>query len=118
MADPRPASTAPKQYVRFDVLQRVQHALLLLSFTTLAVTGLVQKFATAGASEWFVNYYADIGGGSSAFTWQGAAGIGYAFKWGDIVFDYRYLYYSQSDDDKLIDNISFGGFALGANFRF
>jgi hypothetical protein len=43
--------------------------------------------------------------------------IGYAFKWGDIVFDYRYLYYSQSDD-KLIDNISFGGFALGANFRF
>ena len=74
--------------------------------------------AKLGASEWFVNYYADIGGGSSAFTWQGAAGIGYAFKWGDIVFDYRYLYYSQSDDDKLIDNISFGGFALGANFRF
>lgn len=73
--------------------------------------------AKLGASEWFVNYYADIGGGSSAFTWQGAAGIGYAFKWGDLVFDYRYLYYSQSGD-KLIDNISFGGFALGANFRF
>ena len=54
---------------------------------------------------------------SSLFTWQGAAGIGYAFRWGDIVFDYRYLYYSQSGD-KLIDNVSFGGFALGANFRF
>jgi hypothetical protein len=73
--------------------------------------------AKLGASEWFVNYYADIGGASSLFTWQGAAGVGYAFKWGDIVFDYRYLYYSQSGD-KLIDNISFGGFALGANFRF
>ena len=60
MADPRPASTAPKQYVRFDVLQRVQHALLLLSFTTLAVTGLVQKFATAGASEWFVGLLGGI----------------------------------------------------------
>ena len=28
------------------------------------------------------------------------------------------LYYSQSGQDKLIDNISFGGFALGVNFRF
>jgi hypothetical protein len=70
-----------------------------------------------GETHWFVNYYADIGGGSDAFTWQGAAGVGYAFKWGEIVFDYRYLYYSQSGD-KLIDNLSFGGFGLGANFRF
>ena len=73
--------------------------------------------AKLGASDWFVNYYADIGGASELFTWQGALGVGYAFKWGDILFDYRYLYYSQSGD-KLIDNISFGGFALGANFRF
>jgi hypothetical protein len=71
-----------------------------------------------GESNWFANYYADVGGGSSTFTWQGAAGVGYAFKWGDIILDYRYLYYSQSGDDKLIDNVSFGGFALGANFRF
>ena len=74
--------------------------------------------AKLGASDWFVNYYGDIGGASSLFTWQGALGVGYAFKWGDIIFDYRYLYYSQSGDDKLIDNMSFGGFALGANFRF
>jgi hypothetical protein len=73
--------------------------------------------ARLGASDWFVNYYADIGGGSSTFTWQGVLGVGYAFKWGDIIFDYRYLYYSQSGD-KLIDNVSFGGFGLGANFRF
>jgi len=73
--------------------------------------------AKLGESPWFVNYYADVGGGSSLFTWQGAAGIGYAFRWGDIIFDYRYLYYSQGGD-KLIDNVSFGGFALGANFRF
>ena len=73
--------------------------------------------AKLGESPWFVNYYADVGGGSSTFTWQGVAGIGYAFRWGDILFDYRYLYYSQSGD-QLIDNVSFGGFALGANFRF
>ena len=70
-----------------------------------------------GEGNWFANYYADVGGGSDTFTWQGVAGVGYAFRWGEIIFDYRYLYYSQSGD-KLIDNISFGGFALGANFRF
>ena len=74
--------------------------------------------AKLGASDWFVNYYADVGGWSDLFTWQGAAGIGYAFRWGDVLLDYRYLYYSQSGQDKLIDNISFGGFALGVNFRF
>jgi opacity protein-like surface antigen len=74
--------------------------------------------AKLGESDWFVNYYVDLGGASNLFTWQGVAGVGYAFKWGDVVFDYRYLYYNQSGDDKLIDNVSFGGFALGANFRF
>jgi len=98
--------------------------------TTFARTGSVEKSediwtgivgakgrAKLGDGPWFVNYYADIGGGSDAFTWQGAAGVGYAFKWGEIVFDYRYLYYSQSGE-KLIDDLSFGGFGLGANFRF
>lgn len=69
-----------------------------------------------GDSDWFANAYVDVGGGSSVFTWQGVAGIGYAFKWGDVLLDYRYLYYSQ--DNKVVDNISFGGLALGANFRF
>lgn len=71
-----------------------------------------------GEGPWFANYYADIGGASSLFTWQGAAGVGYGFKWGDVILDYRYLYYSQSGNDKLIDNLSFGGFGLAANFRF
>jgi len=70
-----------------------------------------------GESDWFANGYVDVGGGSSTFTWQGVAGVGYAFKWGDVILDYRYLYYSQ-DDGKLIDSLSFGGLALGANFRF
>lgn len=70
-----------------------------------------------GEGNWFMNYYADVGGGGSIFTWQGMAGVGYAFKWGDVVLDYRYLYFSQ-DGQRLIDNVSFGGFALGANFRF
>jgi opacity protein-like surface antigen len=74
--------------------------------------------AKLGESDWFLNYYADVGGWSNLFTWQGALGVGYAFKWGDVMLDYRYLYYSQSGQDKLIDWVSFGGFALGVNFRF
>ncbi|NJD25371.1 MAG: hypothetical protein FIB06_08175 [Betaproteobacteria bacterium] len=81
-----------------------------------AIVGL-QGRVHFGDSPWFANGYVDVGSGSSAFTWQGVAGIGYAFKWGDVLLDYRYLYYSQ-DSDKLVDNLSFGGPALGLNFRF
>ena len=70
-----------------------------------------------GNDGWFTNFYADIGGGSSAFTWQGLAGVGYAFHWGNILLDYRYLYYDQ-DDDELVEDLGFGGLALGVNFNF
>lgn len=81
-----------------------------------AIAGIRGKYRL-GHGGWFTNFYVDVGGGSSAFTWQGNAGIGHAFGWGDVQLDYRYLYYSQSGD-KLIDNLAFGGLALGANFRF
>jgi len=74
--------------------------------------------AKLGGSDWFVNYYADVGGWSNLLTWQGVLGVGYAYKWGDVILDYRYLYYNQSGQDKLVDWVSFGGFALGVNFRF
>ena len=70
-----------------------------------------------GDSNWFANGYVDVGGGSSAFTWQGVAGVGYAFDWGDVILDYRYLYYSQVTT-RPIDDMKMGGLALGANFRF
>ena len=44
-------------------------------------------------------------------------GVGYAFKWGGVQLDYRYLYYDQSGD-KLVQDMSLGGLALGVNFRF
>jgi hypothetical protein len=71
-----------------------------------------------GETPWFANYYVDVGTGSSMFTWQGAAGVGYAFKWGDVVVDYRYLYYSSNNDSKLVDNLSLGGLGVGLNFKF
>jgi len=70
-----------------------------------------------GQSDWFIPYYADFGGDGSTYTWQVASGLGYGFKWGDVRLDYRHLAYGQ-DDDKLLQKIELGGFALGANFRF
>jgi formate dehydrogenase gamma subunit len=43
-----------RRYLRFRIADRVEHWLLTLSFTTLAVTGLVQKYASAGISRWFI----------------------------------------------------------------
>lgn len=70
-----------------------------------------------GASDWFIDYYADVGGGSDLFTWQGAAGIGAEFHWGEVTLDYRYLYFEQSGG-KPIKDLSFSGPALGVIFRF
>ncbi len=70
-----------------------------------------------GASDWFVNYYADIGSGSSARTWQAFGGVGYGFKWGDLVLDYRTLHYNVGGQN-LIDELTVSGLSLGARFRF
>jgi cytochrome b subunit of formate dehydrogenase len=40
-----------ERYLRFHWTQRVEHVLLILTFTTLAVTGLAQKYANAGVSQ-------------------------------------------------------------------
>ncbi len=42
---------APRRYLRFARADRAEHLLLLAVFTTLAVTGLVQKFAESGLSQ-------------------------------------------------------------------
>jgi len=44
-------SEAPRRYLRFRRPDRAEHIVLLSSFTILAITGLVQKFAEAGLSQ-------------------------------------------------------------------
>jgi cytochrome b subunit of formate dehydrogenase len=39
------------KYERFDVFQRIEHLVFLLSFTILGITGLVQKFSTSAISQ-------------------------------------------------------------------
>jgi hypothetical protein len=43
--------------------------------------------------------------------------VGYGFSWGDLLLTYRYLHYD-ADENRLLDDISLQGPALGATFRF
>jgi hypothetical protein len=81
-----------------------------------AIIGVRGRF-WLGGSNWSIPYYLDVGTGSSVLTWQGLLGVAYMFSWGDVTLAYRNLYYDQSDD-KLIQDMRFSGFALGATFRF
>jgi cytochrome b subunit of formate dehydrogenase len=47
-------STIEKRYQRFNLAQRIEHFVLLLSFTLLGLTGLPQKYVTSGVSEWII----------------------------------------------------------------
>jgi cytochrome b subunit of formate dehydrogenase len=52
-----PSETKPMNsatYTRFDISQRIQHIVFLISFTILGITGLAQKFSTALLSEWLI----------------------------------------------------------------
>lgn len=56
-ASPSPATRQHEgagEFVRFALAQRVEHAVLLVTFTTLGLTGLVQKYAAATISDWLI----------------------------------------------------------------
>src|SRR6266540_783136 len=48
------SDTVTRTYERFPLARRIEHLVMLLSFTTLALTGLPQKFASADLSIAFV----------------------------------------------------------------
>jgi len=69
-----------------------------------------------GDSNWSIPYYFDVGAGSGT-TWQGMLGIAYSWSWIDLMLAYRHLYFDQGSD-KLVQDMSFSGPALGVAFRF
>lgn len=53
--------TSPNQaFVRFDLLQRLQHIIFLISFSTLGFTGLPQKFPLSPISIGFFNLFGGV----------------------------------------------------------
>lgn len=81
------------------------------------IFGFRGKLAFGAKRAWFVPYYLDIGFGDSDLTWQGIAGMGYAFHWGEVVAVWRYLYYDLQPHRAIAD-ISFNGPAIGVSFRW
>lgn len=82
-----------------------------------AIVGVKGRFALGEDRKWFVPFYADIGTGESNLTWQAMGGLGYAFKWGDVVAAWRYLDYDFKSGKK-IESMTFSGPAIAAVFHW
>jgi hypothetical protein len=82
-----------------------------------AIVGVKGRFAFGDGGKWFAPYYFDVGTGGSDLTWQAIAGIGYSFKWGDVVAAWRYVDYEMKSDKK-IETLTFNGPAIAAVFRW
>jgi hypothetical protein len=81
-----------------------------------AIVGLKGQ-VRLGEGNWFMPYYADIGGATSSWTWQAALGAGYRFGWGDIELLVRSLSYKVSGQFDELD-LRMTGPMLSATFRF
>jgi len=79
-----------------------------------AIVGI--KGQVQGDGAWRMPYYLDVGTGSSQFTWQGAAGLGYAFHWGQVSLLYRYIEF-RIDSGSLKD-LTIAGPMISATFRW
>lgn len=67
--------------------------------------------------QWFVPYYADIGGGASKLTYQVQTGIGYNAKWGAVMLTYRHLHWDFRDG-ALLNNFTLSGSSLAYRYTF
>ena len=80
--------------------------------------GVIGVQGLANLSEsWYVPYHFDIGTGDSDFTAQASAGLGYRFGWGDVLLEYRYLYYDNGTDT-FVNALDAYGPKLGVVFHF
>jgi hypothetical protein len=81
------------------------------------IVGVRGKWAFGSEGRWYVPWYGDIGTGDSDFTWQAAAGVGYAFDWGEVAAVWRVLDYDLPTDSAIGD-LEFSGPAVGIAFRW
>jgi hypothetical protein len=69
------------------------------------------------AEKWYLFGYLDIGTGESDLTWQAFGGVGYRFKYFDLVAAYRYLRWD-FDDNQALDDLYLHGPVFGIRFAF
>lgn len=56
----KPMPQPEKLYPRFRIGARIEHFILMVSFTILGITGLAQKYAMLGPGEWLINIMGGI----------------------------------------------------------
>jgi hypothetical protein len=81
------------------------------------VVGLKGRLAFGTDHRWFVPYYGDVGTGDSDLTWQVMSGLGYGFKWGEVIGAWRYVDYKFKSDSALSSE-TMNGPLLGAAFHW
>lgn len=81
------------------------------------IVGVKGRLAFGADRRWFVPYYLDVGAGESKLTWQAFTGVGYAFRWGDVVAAWRYLDYDMKSASA-VESLTFSGPSLSAVFRW
>ena len=79
------------------------------------VVGLRGKVNLQGS--WYLPYYLDIGSGQSDSTWQAMGGVGYKYKWGDLIFSYRHLEW-EFDEESPIRDLNLSGPGILAKWYF
>ena len=82
-----------------------------------AVAGVKGRYAFGQDHAWALPFYADVGTGQSKLTWQAAAGIAYAFRWGDVIAMWRYVEYKFKSGNQ-IEDLNLNGPMIGVTFRW
>ena len=82
-----------------------------------AIVGAKGRYVFGASRKWSAPFYVDVGAGESKLTWQAAAGISYAFPWGELTGMYRYLDYRMKSGS-VLESLSFSGPMVGATFRW
>jgi hypothetical protein len=82
-----------------------------------AIVGVKGRYVFGSDRKWAAPFYLDVGAGESASTVQAAAGVSYAFDWGEINTLYRYIKYNAKAGQP-VTSISFSGPQIGAAFRW
>ena len=81
------------------------------------IVGAKGRFALSDDKQWFVPWYADVGTGQTDLTWQVLGGVGYSYKWGDVIAVWRYMDYNFKSGSP-VEKLNFNGPAIGVAFHW
>jgi len=80
------------------------------------IVGTKGRYMFGDKREWFVPYYADVGTGQDASTYQLYTGLGRTFNWGELIGVWRYIDYKLGDSAGT--KLKLNGPAIGVAFHW